>query len=253
LKSIIQPANKAFALLVFTLIFLSAWKFWTSLMDGQVMDSDLIAPIAYGFAALSGTITLLVLSRLSQCTGIERGVFILSAVVLVMAPITFFFLSGLLLQTIVQIKYWVICLAILGGMVFLGLDKRLTHLQKTGTSFSLLMGIITPIMPWAGTAWLMIQEQLQEMQRKIVISLLLGLALFLLGIFNPVQFSSQTYEQSAYIGGTLVSRGFFDIANLNFSQLAGMELIMMFSALLITLRAKNQKNNYLCIYIFQTY
>lgn len=261
----VQPSIKAFTLLVFALVFTSAWPFWTSLMDGQVLDGDLIAPIAYGFAALAGAIALVKLSFSSRQTGILRWFYILGALILLIAPFIFFFLRSPLLEKVVPIKYWIISAAMLVGMITLLITQKFTSLQKVGLVFSIVMGIISPVMPWAqlvlfsptyplgnftwafatyglwltaavwaGTAWLMLREQLQGMQKQLTAILLAGLALFQVGIFNPVQYSSQTYLQSTYIGGSLVDRGYVDIGNINVTLFAGMGLIL-FALLLMTL------------------
>jgi hypothetical protein len=270
MESINRPTKKAFALLVFALVFISAWQFWTSLLDGQVFDYDLMAPIAYGFSALAGALTLFKLSRSAQQKNwAMRWLPVLGAVILLVAPFEFFFLRSPLIQKMAQIKYWAYCVGIMVVMIYLIISQRFTPLQRAGMIFSTGIGAVSPVMPWvgllvfsptsplgnfawpisfyglwltalvwAGTAWLMAREQIQGMKLHLTTILLLGLALFLAGIFNPMQFSSQTYQYFSYLGGTLVNQGFVDFANLNFILLAGMGLIL-FSLLLMFIQKKS--------------
>ncbi len=234
-------------------------------MDGQVLDGDIIAPIAYGFAALAGAIALIKLSFSSRQAGILRWFCGLGALILLVAPFIFFFMGSPLLVKVVPIKYWIICAAMLGAMMILFFTQKLTPRQKTGLGFSVVMTMISPVMPWtqmvlfsepyplgnftwafatyglwltaavwAGSAWLMVREQLQKMQKQLTAILLAGLVLFQVGIFNPVQYSSQTYIQSTYVGGSLVDRGYVDIGNINVTLFAGMGL-MLFALLLMAL------------------
>lgn len=255
---------KAFGLLVFALAFMSAWQFWVSLLDGQVFDNDLMAPIAYGFAALAGAIALLRIGRtFHPKVRIFHWLPALGALILIIAPFEFYFLRSPLMGNLAWIKYWVYCLALLGGMIYLLITQPFNSLQKAGMIISIIVGIISPVMPWvgillfsaenplgnfgwvvaryglwatalvwAGTAWLMIREQVNKIRSQLTTIFLVGLALFLVGIYNPVQFSSQTYQYKTYMGGTLVNQGLVDFANLNFILLAGMGLIL-FSLLIL--------------------
>ncbi len=253
-----ESTLKAFGLMVFALVFIAAWQFWTSLQDGQVFDNDLMAPIAYGFAALAGAFALLRFGRTFHPNiKIFHWLPTLGALILIIAPFVFFFLRSPLVATIAQIKYWIGCLGIVGGMIYLLVSQRFSAPKKTGLILSILVGVISPVMPWvgiiiftpnnplgdftwpianyglwftaiiwAGTAWLMIREHISKIKLQLTTIFLAGLALFLVGIYNPVQFSSQTYQYSSYVGGALVNQGLVDLANLNFTLLAGMGLIL---------------------------
>ena len=263
-----ESTQKAFGLMVFALVFIGAWQFWTSLQDGQVFDTDLMAPIAYGFAALAGAFALLRFGRTFHPNiKMFHWLPVLGALMLIIAPFVFFFLRSPLMATIAQIKYWIICLGIAGGMIYLLVSHRYGGIKKAGLILSILVGIISPVMPWvgmilftsanplgdftwpianyglwltaiiwAGTAWLMIRDHISKVKLRLTTMFLAGLVLFLVGIYSPVQFSSQTYQYSSYVGGTLVNQGLVDLANLNFTLLAGMGLIMFSLMILFTLK-----------------
>ncbi len=265
-----ESTQKAFGLMVFALVFIGAWQFWTLLQDGQVFDNDLMAPIAYGFAALAGAFALFRFGRTFRPNiKMFHWLPVLGALILIIAPFVFFFLRSPLMATIAQIKYWIGCLGILGGLIYLLFTQRYNALQKSALIFSIFVGIISPVMPWvgmllfspnsplgdygwpiayyglwltaflwAGTAWLMAREFSSKIKLQLTTIFLAGLTLFLVGIYNPVQFSSQTYKYSSYMGGTLVNQGFVDFANLNFTLLAGMGFIL-FSLLIMFTQKSN--------------
>lgn len=104
---------------------------------------------------------------------------------------------------------------------------------------------------WCAAAWLALRTELHSpdgsgafasrrtvlpppMRRGLFTGLVIGLGVMMVGMYNPVGYSSAAYEQSTYIGGQLVDQSIVSIPNLNVTLLLGMG-ILIFSLLILFL------------------
>jgi len=144
-----NPQMTVFSVLVAALAFYGALPFWWNLGAGEGSGGDLMAPIAYGFAALFGALYLVRLSRDKQRPKRERTLYVAAAIVLLVAPFLFHFLSGTpVIGILWPILEWAAGLALVAGLVLLARNKELSKVQRAAVIASLVAAIIAPSMPW---------------------------------------------------------------------------------------------------------
>ncbi len=104
---------------------------------------------------------------------------------------------------------------------------------------------------WCAAAWLLIRTELRAIPvsssgprrvvldasviRMLVTGLLIGLGILMIGMHNPVGYSSDVYQQNTYFGGQLVDSSIVSIPDLNFTLLLGMGLVIFPLLLLLLL------------------
>lgn len=104
---------------------------------------------------------------------------------------------------------------------------------------------------WCIAAWLMVRTELRaprvssgeprritpeaSLYRTLVTGLVIGLGLVMIGMYNPVGYSSDVYRQETYFGGQLVNSSIVSLPDLNFTLLLGMGLVIFPLLLLLFL------------------
>jgi hypothetical protein len=99
---------------------------------------------------------------------------------------------------------------------------------------------------WCLSGWLMLRagsskrasgpvnlaQQWEQLRTTLTIGMLIGLAILMGGMYNPVQYSETVYLQTTYFAGTRTGSEIMSIPDLNFVLLLGMGLVV-FSLLLM--------------------